>query len=419
MQCPQPLEGQAVKLTTKAIENLKNSGNKPTRHSDGGGLYIEVSPNGNKHWRMKYLYGGKEKRLSFGPFPLITLKEARLKRDAAKTKLAEGVDPGLEKKIAKAAAVESAKHTFEAVAREWSEVHFADKAPKHRDKVMSRLVNHLFPYIGQMPVDTVDAPALLACMKRAESKGRLETAGRIRGITGQIMRYAIATGRASRDPSSDLKGVIKTAQTQHYAALTQPDQVGQLMRAIDAYSATKPVEAALRLAPYLFVRPGELRQMEWSEVNFMRERWEIPAKKMKMKDPHIVPLPRQAMAILQDIHLLTGEGRYVFPGQRSAQRPLSENGIRTALRTLGYSNDQMTPHGFRAMARTLLDEELGFRPDWIEHQLAHAIKDPNGTAYNRTKHIKERAAMMQAYADYLDALREGVEIVQAAERYHA
>ena len=393
-------------LSTKSISALSTDPSRKTKHFDSGGLYIEVARSGSKLWRLKYRFNGKEKLLSLGKFPLISLKDARVKRDQAKALLAQGIDPGEERREAKQQS-NANRATFEAIALEWFEVKQSDKSSSHTKRVLSRLKNHLFPYIGKTPVNEVTPLELLKALRRLEDRGNLESARKVKGIAGQVMRYAIVLGEAERDPSRDLQGALRQPVVKHFAAITDPEAVGYLLRAIDDYRGAVVTEVALKLSPLLFARPGELRSMEWSEVNFMRKRWEIPAAKMKMRDDHIVPLSHQALALLQHIHSITGGGRYVFPGQRSSERPLSENGIRTALRTLGYSNDEMTPHGFRAMARTLLDEELGFRTEFIEQQLAHTVKDSNGTAYNRTKHLRERTQMMQAWADYLDELKLG------------
>jgi len=269
----------------------------------------------------------------------------------------------------------------------------------------------LFPHIGHRPIAEINPPELLATLRRTESRGSIETANRAKQIAGQVFRYAVATGRAERDPTPDLKGALATPKVKHHATLTDPKDVAGLLRTIEGFTGTPTVAAALKLSPLLFCRPGELRYMEWAEINWDESRWEIPAEKMKMRLPHIVPLPAQAIVILRNLQPITGRGRFVFPSARGASRPLSENGVRVALRTMGYTNDQITPHGFRAMARTLLDEVLGYRVDWIEQQLAHAVKDANGRAYNRTTHIKERTKMMQGWADYLDALKQGGKVI--------
>ena len=276
---------------------------------------------------------------------------------------------------------------------------------------MDRMERDLFPWIGKRPIAEIKAPELLAAMRRVESRGALETAHRIRTIGGQVFRYAVATGRAERDPSVDLKGALPQPQEKHRAAITEPVEVGKLLRAIDDYSGSFVVKCALKIAPLVFVRPGELRHMEWTELDFENAQWNIPAGKMKMKEPHLVPLSKQAIEILKELQGLTGTSRYVFPSGRSFDRALSDNAILAALRRMGYEKDEMSGHGFRAMARTILDEVLQIRPDFIEHQLAHAVRDPNGRAYNRTAHLSERRKMMQTWADYLDGLKSGAKVL--------
>ncbi|MCV6625648.1 MAG: site-specific integrase, partial [Cellvibrionaceae bacterium] len=296
-------------------------------------------------------------------------------------------------------------NSFKAIALEWFEQHMLTKTANHQARVMRAFERDLFPFIGNLPIKEVDAPLVLECLRRIEHRGHLELANRTKTIVGQVFRFAVATGRASLDPNPSLKGALKTHEVKHLASILSPAEVGELMLAIDGYDGTPVVKAALKLSPLLFCRPGELRNFEWSEVNWPECRIEIPGAKMKMRQDHFIPLSSQAQAIIEEIRPLTGAGRYIFPSARGGSRPLSENGVRTALRTMGYDNSQITPHGFRAMARTLLDEELGFRADWIEHQLAHAVKDPNGRAYNRTTHLAQRVGMMQSWADYLDNLK--------------
>jgi integrase len=269
----------------------------------------------------------------------------------------------------------------------------------------------LFPWMGAHPINEIKAPELLAVLRRVESRGALESAHRIRAIAGQVFRYAVATGRAERDPSADLKGALPRPGEKHHAAITDPKEVAPLLRAIDGYHGHFVVKCALRLAPLFFVRPGELRHAEWAEIDFDEAVWNIPAGKMKMKQPHMVPLCHQAMEILTELKELTGSSRYVFPSGRSLSRPMSNNTLLSALRRMDYDKETMTPHGFRAMARTILDEVLQVRPDFIEHQLGHAVRDPNGRAYNRTAHLAERRKMMQLWADYLDGLKSGAKVL--------
>ena len=391
-------------LTDTAIRKAKPA-DKIQRLFDGGGLYLEITTTGAKLWRQKYRFAGKEKRLAHGTYPEVTLAEARARREAARKLLAHGTDPGEQKKADKAAGEERAANSFEAVAREWFAKFSTGWAKSHGDKIMGRLERDLFPWLGARPIAEIKAPDLLRCLRRIESRGALETAHRVLQNSGQVFRYAIATGRADRDPSADLRGALAPWKPQHYPAPTDPAAVGELMRAIEGYTGGNVVKAMLRMAPLVFVRPGELRQAEWSEIDLDAAEWNIPAHKMKMREPHMVPLSRQVIEILTDLHPLTGNRVHVFPGGHDPRKPMSENALNAALRRMGYDKDTLTAHGFRAIARTLLDEELKFRPDYIEHQLAHAVRDPNGRAYNRTSHLAERRKMMQAWADYLDALR--------------
>jgi integrase len=391
-------------LTATAVKQAKST-EKQYKLFDGRGLFLLVHPNRSKYWRFKYRYAGKEKLLSLGVYPDVSLADARERHQQARETVAKGIDPGEVLKVEKLTRHLAAADTFEALAREWFNVKMCTRSESHQKRTMSALEKDLFPALGSRPVSSITAPELLAALRRIEARGAIETAHRAKQTAGQIFRYGVATGRAERDPSADLKGALKNPKKKHLAAITDPAEVGRLMLSIDGFRGTPAVRAALRLSPLLFQRPGEIRHMEWAEIDWEARRWEIPAEKMKMRQPHIVPLSQQAIEILRELHTLTGRGKYVFPSARGASRCLSENGVRTALRTMGYDNDTMTPHGFRAMARTLLDEVLDYRVDWIEHQLAHAVKDPNGRAYNRTAHLEGRAKMMQAWADYLDRLK--------------
>jgi len=395
-------------LTDTAIRKAK-SADKPQRLFDGGGLYLEVSPAGGKLWRWKYRISGKEKRLAIGIYPDTGLADARDKRDAARKLLAAGIDPGEHRKAEKAAGEERAANSFEVIAREW--LGKQTWVEHYRVKVEAWMANDVYPYIGGRPVAELSAPEFLRVGRRMEERGALESAHRVLQTCGQVMRYAIATGRADRNPVADLKGAITSPAERHHAAITDPAVLGGLLRAIEGYTGDITTRAALQLSALLFVRPGELRHAEWSEFDLDAAEWNIPAGKMKMRQPHLVPLCEQAVAILRELQPLTGRGQYVFPGGRSPRRPMSNNAINAALRRMGYGTDTMTAHGFRATARTILDEVLGYRPDFIEHQLAHAVKDPNGRAYNRTAHLTERRKMMQGWADYLDALRAGGDVV--------
>lgn len=377
---------------------------------DGGGLFLLVTPTGGKLWRLKYRFGGKGKLLALGAYPAISLVEARRRRDEAKKNIAHGIDPAGLRKAQKQADTEE-KETFEVIAREWYEKFLHTWVKGHADKTLNLMEKDLFPWIGKHPISSITPPELLAVLRRIESRGALDTAHRARGLLGRIFRYAVATGRAERDQAADLRGALPPPKEGHHAAITDPKEVAPLLRALDSYQGHFVVKCALRLAPMLFVRPGELRQAEWSEIDLEEATWNIPAEKMKMKEPHLVPLSKQAVAILRELKELTGTSKYVFPSGRSYARPMSNNAILAALRRMGYDKETMSGHGFRAMARTILDEVLHVRPDYIEHQLAHAVKDPNGRAYNRTAHLDERRKMMQRWADYLDSIKAGAVIV--------
>jgi integrase len=397
-------------LTNITILKAKPA-DKPVRLFDGGGLYLEISPAGGKLWRLKYRFNGKEKRLALGIYPDVSLARAREKRHEARTLLADGNDPSENRKAQKAARADRAANSFEVVAREWFAKFKPNWVEAHSDKVIRRLERDMFPWIGGKPVADVGAPDLLACLRRIENRGTVETAHRALQSCGQIFRYAVATGRAARDPTGDLRGALSTVKGTHLASITEPTAVGGLLRACDGYQGSFVTKCALRLAPLVFVRPGELRNAEWTEIDLERAEWNIPAERMKMREPHLVPLSTQAVAILQELNAVTGGRRYVFPGARTNGRPMSDNAILAALRRMGFAKDEMSGHGFRAMARTILDEILGVRPDFIEHQLAHAVRDPNGRAYNRTAHLAERRKMMQQWADYLDKLKAGADVI--------
>lgn len=398
------------KLSDMAVKNAALKG-KPYKLADGAGLYLEVMPTGSKYWRFKFRFAGKEKRLALGVYPSVTLKAARKAARDARDGLAAGIDPTETRRQDKLERSVGAANSFRAVALEWYEKEKPHWSDSHIKRTGWLLEKNLFPWLGHRPIAEINPPELLGVLRKTESKGTLETAHRAKQIAGQIFRYAVATGRAERDPTPDLKGALATPKGGHHAAIVDPKLVGDLLRAIDGFRGTPTVTAALKLSPLLFCRPGELRQMEWAEINWDESRWEIPAEKMKMRLPHIVPLCMQALDILRELQPITGRGKYVFPSARGASRPLSENGVRTALRTLGFDNDQMTPHGFRAMARTILDEVLNYRVEWIEHQLAHTVKDANGRAYNRTSHLPQRKEMMQAWADYLNGLKVGGKVI--------
>ncbi|GFE57744.1 integrase arm-type DNA-binding domain-containing protein [Geobacter sp. AOG1] len=384
---------------------------KDYKLADGGGLYLLVTTTGGKLWRCDYRHNGKRKTAAFGAYPAVSLTDARQRREDAKKLLANGVDPGEVKKAQKAATVAESENSFEVVAREWHSRQKTIWTEGHAERTMQRLERDIFLTLGNRPIGEITPPELLAVLRRIESRGAHETAHRARFVCGQIFRYAVATGRAERDPSADLKGALTPVKVKHHPAITDPKEVAHLLRAIDGYKGTFVVRCAFQLAPLLFVRPGELREAEWSEFDLDAAERNIPAERMKMRVAHLVPLSRQAVEILRELHALTGRSRYLFPNLRSFHRCMSDNTINAALRSMGFDKDTMTGHGFRAMARTILDEVLQIRPDIIEHQLAHAVKDPNGRAYNRTAHLAERRKMMQTWADYLDGLKSGAKVI--------
>jgi len=394
-------------LTDPTIRNAK-ADTKPVKLFDAAGLFLLVTPAGGKWWRFKYRFGGKEKLLSLGTYPQVSLKEAREKRDDAKKLLRNHIDPSMERQAAKIS--ESGQGSFEAVAREWFKKMSTVWVPRHAETIIRRLESYIFPQLGQRPINEVTAPELLAMLRKLEAQGTVETAHRVKQICGQVFRYAIATGRTDRDPAADLRGALTPAKPKRMASITDPKGAAGLLRAIDGYHGSFVTACALKLAPLVFVRPGELRQAEWSEIDLEAAEWRIPADKMKMKSPHIVPLSRQAITILREIHQLTGNGKYVFPSLRTGSRPMSNNTVNAALRRMGFSKEEMTGHGFRSMASTLLNEQ-GWNRDAIERQLAHAERNKVRAAYNFAEFLPERRKMMQAWADYLDGLKQGAEII--------
>lgn len=389
-------------LTHVEIRNAKPK-EKIYRLYDGGGLYLEITPSGGTWWRLKYRFNGKEKRLSLGVYPDVSLALARERREEKRKLLADDIDPSEHRKVMKSATTDRVANSFELIAREWFVKHKPNWVDSHSDKIIRRLERDIFPWIGANPISEITAPVLLGVIRRIEERGALETAHRAMGNCGQIFRYAIATGKADRDPSQDLRGSLPPVKGTHFTAQTDPQRFAALLRVMDGYEGTLTVCCALRLAPLVFVRPGELRNAEWSCIDFDKAEWRYLVT--KTDTPHIVPLSTQAIAILKELYPLTGHGRYVFPSARTNTRPMSDNAILAALRRLGISKEEATGHGFRATARTLLDEVLGVRPELIEHQLAHAVRDPNGRAYNRTAHLAERKRMMQGWADYLDSIK--------------
>ncbi|MBB2485719.1 integrase arm-type DNA-binding domain-containing protein [Mitsuaria sp. WAJ17] len=421
-------------LTDKAIRAALKAAAveaKARKISDGGGLVLDVRPTGAGWWRLRYWLEGKERMLSLGTYPDTSLAQARVKRDEARRLVADGQDPSAVRQEAKAEAQRKRQAerladaglppegSFEAVAREWLKtVHEVKVSAGHAERTRIRLEQDAFPWLGRRPIAEIEAPELLQALRKVEARGAVETAHRIKDACGQVFRYGIATGACSRNPAADLRDALQPVQTSHHAAIVDPVQVGKLLRDMHDYQGHAVTRAALGLSALLLLRPGELRHMEWAWLDLDAAMLTVPAEVMKRKKadkadgpPHLVPLASQAVAILEALHPLTGSGRYVFPALTSKQRCMSENTVRSALRRLGYGNDDMTAHGFRATARTMIAERLSIAPEVIEAQLAHAVADSLGRAYNRTQYLDQRKAMMQAWADYLDCLRKGAEVV--------
>ena len=399
-------------LTDVFVKNSKHSGAAAgDKHTDADGMYLLVKAAG-KYWRMNYRFAEKRKTLALGVYPAVSLAKARQRRDKARELLADGTDPSTAKQEEKQATAAAAANTFEAVARQWLEKMAGERMASTQGKVGTWLEKDLFPAIGAMPISSIGPRDVLAAVRKMEARGAIDSAHRLQQICGQVFRYAVATGTAERDITSDLRGALAKAIKKNHPAITDPKLVGDLMRSIFAYSGHHAAVAALKLTPLVFARPGELRTAEWAEFDLDAAEWRIPGSKMKMKVDHLVPLSTQAVEILRGLQPVTGHGRYVFPSLRTGERPMSENTINSALRAMGYSKEVHTAHGFRATARTIMDEVLGERPDLIEHQLSHIVKDPNGRAYNRTAHLPARRLMMQRWADYLDKLRMGADVIQ-------
>ena len=392
-------------INDTVIRNTKPSA-KPRKLFDGGGLFLLVQPNGSRWWRFKYRFDGSEKTLSLGVYPEVSLKQARERREALRKQIADGIDPSAIRKAEKRAQA----NTFEAVAREWYEQRVPNWTKEYAKLLLRRLQRNLFPWIGSKPVGKLTAADVLDCLQRIQRRGALETAHRARGTCSEVMRYAVATRRAERDPVVDLKGALPPTKPVHFASVKDPVKVGELMRAIAGYDAkAEAVGAALRLAPYVFVRPTELRKADWSELNLDAAEWRIPPERMKMGFPHIVPLSRQAVKVLRELFPVTGPQGLVFPSIRTGVRAISNNTINAALRKLGYTSEEMTGHGFRSMASTILNEQ-GWHPDAIERQLAHIEQNDVRAAYNYAEYLPIRRQMMQSWADYLDALRDGKKV---------
>lgn len=392
-----------MRLTDATARNAQ-ARDKAYRLTDGRGMYLEVSPAGGKYWRMKYRFAGREKRLAIGVYPEVSLKEARDRRDNARKMLANNVDPTQHRKSVKASNVEACANSFEVIAREWFLKNKVKWVEGHSDKIIRRLQLYVFPWIGTRPISQITARELLGTLQRLEEGGKNETARRALNACTRVFTYAIVTDRAQSNPAASLKGALGPTSPRHMATITEPEKVGALLRAIDGYQGATVTRLALRLAPLVFVRPGELRKAEWSEIDWERQEWRIPAARMKMRQMHVVPLSTQAMGWLQELNALTKHGRYVFPGIRDRTRPMSENTVNAALRRLGYEKTEMTGHGFRAMASTLLNEQRWHR-DAIERQLAHGERNAVRAAYDHAEHMPQRREMMQKWADYLDTLR--------------
>jgi integrase len=395
-------------FTRQAKATGKPSGDK---HTDGGGMYLLVKA-GGKYWRMAYRFAGKQKTLALGVYPAVSLAQARKKRDLARELLAAGTDPGVAKIDGKRATVEASGHTFEAVALSW----LAKAGPvMTRDTLTQRrtwITRYAGPFIGKMPVGTIKPRDVRLMLAKIEGLGTIDTAHRVKQFCGQVFRHAVALGLADRDVTVDLKGSLAHRTTRHRPAITDPIKLGELLRAIDGYTGHPYTRAALKLAPIVMLRPGELRAAEWAEIDLDAAQWSIPAGRMKMRIAHVVPLPRQAVEVLRSLHPITGHGRFVFPSLRTSTRPLSENTLSAALKAMGYSAEVHSAHGFRATARTILDEVMNERVDLIEHQQAHAVRDTNGRAYNRTAHLAARREMLQRWSDYLDKLRRGADVIE-------
>lgn len=401
-------------LTDAAIRKAQPI-EKPLKLSDRAGLYILLNPNGSRWWRFDYRFAKKRKTLSMGTYPDTGLADARAKRDEARKLLAAGIDPGEQRKAGRLAGAERAANSFAVVAEEWLAKQAGRMAVGTLEKARWTLDDLVLPWIGHRPIAEIDPPEMLRLLRRIEERGAHETAHRTKQRCGQIFRYAIATHRATRDPTADLRGALTPAKVTHRAAIIDPLKVGELLRGIEGYTGGFIVRCALKLAPLVFVRPGELRQAEWTEIDLEKALWRIPASKMKMREEHTVPLPSQALMVLRELQPLTGNDRYLFPSERSRQRSMSDGTVNAALRRMGFDKDTMTGHGFRAMASTRLNE-LGWSPDVIERQLAHAERNKVRAAYNRAQYLDERKRMMQAWADYLDSLKACGNVVPMTHR---
>ncbi|MBI4804622.1 MAG: tyrosine-type recombinase/integrase [Desulfovibrio sp.] len=395
-------------LTDLAVRNAK-PGPTLVRIADARGLSLEIAPSGGKRWRFRYRFNGKANMLSLGVYPDVSLKDARERRDEARRLLAQCIDPAQVRKAVETQDAENVE-TFERIAREWWAKFQPTWTEEHGGQILRRLELNVFPWIGPRPIKDVTAPEILTLARRIESRGALEMAHRTIQGCGQVFRYGIATGRCERNPAADLRGALPPVKEKHHPSIIDPKAIAPLLRSMDNYQGSPVTACALRLAPLVFVRPGELRHAEWSEIDQEAKEWRIPGHKMKMREQHIVPLCRQAIAIIEELRPITGHGKYLFPSMRTLDRPMSENTVNGALRRLGYTKDELTGHGFRSMASTLLNEQ-GWNRDAIERQLAHAERDNIRAAYNYAEFLPERRKMMQAWADYLDALKSGAKVI--------
>jgi integrase len=393
-----------VKLTDTFVKRKQGNG-KVQKHSDGGGLFLYITPTGKKSWRLAYRFMGKQKLLVIGPYPAISLKEARERREAAKKLLVDNVDPSVAKQAAKAAAASAARDSFEAISLEWVERNASRWSVAYKENILDRLKRDIFGTLGKRPVRSITAPELLSVLRKVESRGAIETAHRGLSDCGRIFRYAIATGRAERDVAADLRGALARAPETHFATITDPTSIGELLHKFDTYSGLVPVRYVLKLIPYFFVRSSEMTKAEWSEFDLEKAEWRIPAERMKARQMHIVPIARQPMTLLRELHTFSGQGQYLFPGKGKLAPTVDKRSLIWSLRKMGYTKEMMSIHGFRSMASTYLNEQ-GFNRDWIERQLAHTERNSIRAAYNYAEYLPERRKMMQAYADYLTELKE-------------
>lgn len=401
---------KASNLLTDTLVRKAKPREKDYKLFDGGRLFLLVTTKGSKYWRYKYEFAGKEKTLALGVYPDVSLAEAREARDNARKQLKSEVDPNTVKKLSKKKLKSAVENSFQIITYEWYAKNSKIWGEKYSKKMIRLFERDIFPWIGKRPIDEIDAPELLDVLNRIEKRGAIDTAHRAQQNCSSVFRYAIVTRRVKRDPASDLRGALQPIKKQHYASIHDPKEVGELLRAINGYRGHFVTQCALRLAPLVFLRPGELRFAEWIEFNFDIAEWRIPSERMKMRSMHLVPLSKQAVTILKELYLLTGNGKYVFPSVRTDARPISDNTINAALRRIGYATDEMTGHGFRSMASTLLNEQ-GWNSDAIERQLAHAERNSIRAAYNYAEYLPERRKMMQHWADYLDSIANDKKVI--------